>query len=67
MNTYVAEPLNAESVKGIIVIIPDAFGWEFPNGRLLADRYAEKGSYKVYLPDFMDGKFWSQCCDPIIC
>jgi len=53
--TYVAEPGVGKPVKGIVVIAPDAFGWEFLNNRILADHYAEKGSYLVYLPDFMDG------------
>ncbi|KAI9931048.1 hypothetical protein ASPWEDRAFT_34416 [Aspergillus wentii DTO 134E9] len=55
LNVYVAEPASATGVRGIIVIIPDAFGWEFVNCRLLADRFAEKGRYRVYLPDFMGG------------
>lgn len=58
LDTYVAEPAGgAEAVRGIVVIIPDAFGWDFVNNRLLADNYAEKGNYRVYLPDFMKGMF----------
>ena len=38
-----------------MVIIPDLFGWKLNNSRVLADRYAERGGYTVYLPDFMDG------------
>ena len=60
--TYVARPPQGSAVsRGIIVIIPDAFGWKFGNNRLLADSYAEKGGYTVYLPDFMDGKVWTRC------
>ncbi|KAI5457483.1 dienelactone hydrolase [Mariannaea sp. PMI_226] len=55
LDTYVVEPTREGQVKGIIVIIPDAFGWEFNNNRLLADHYADKSDYKVYLPDFMNG------------
>lgn len=55
-DTYVSEPPNGTTPKGIIVVIPDAFGWAFPNNRILADTYAEKGGFKVYLPDFMNGK-----------
>ncbi|KAL1855407.1 hypothetical protein Plec18167_005909 [Paecilomyces lecythidis] len=55
LDVYVSEPEEGKPVKGIIIIIPDAFGWEFPNNRFLADHYAEKGSYKVYLPEFMNG------------
>ena len=52
-DTYVARPAGA--AKGIIVMIPDAFGWEFKNNQILADEYAAKGGYKVYLPEFMEG------------
>jgi hypothetical protein len=31
------------------------FGWVFVNNKLLADHYADKGDYRVYLPDFMAG------------
>lgn len=62
LETYVAEPsIPADQVKGIIVIIPDAFGWEFVNNRILADHYADMGRFRVYLPDFMNGTihfFW---------
>lgn len=59
LDTYVVEPTDGRPVKGIIVVIPDALGWEFVNTRLIADTYASKGNYKVYLPDFMDGKWRS--------
>lgn len=39
-------------------MIPDAFGWDFVNNRLLCDQYAEKG-FLVYLPDFMGGELAS--------
>ncbi|KAL4946649.1 hypothetical protein BDV06DRAFT_218117 [Aspergillus oleicola] len=56
LETYVSEPdVPANEVKGIVVIIPDAFGWEFVNNRLLADHYADLGGFRVYLPDFMKG------------
>lgn len=50
--TYVASPVGTP--KGILVFIPDAFGWQFLNNQLLADNYAKAG-FLVYLPDFMDG------------
>jgi dienelactone hydrolase len=53
--TYIASPDGSASPKGIVVIVPDAFGWKFVNNRLLADQYASRGQFKVYLPDFMDG------------
>lgn len=46
-------------MKGIVVIIPDAFGWEFVNNRLMVDEYARKGDFTVFLPDFMNGKHFS--------
>lgn len=52
--TYVAQPDLSSQVKGIVVIVPDAFGWEFVNNRILADTYAQAG-FRVYLPDFMVG------------
>lgn len=55
LNTYVTEPPSGVAPKGIVVIIPDVFGWTLVNSRVLADRYAERGGYTVYLPDFMDG------------
>ncbi|KAL4796760.1 hypothetical protein BDV19DRAFT_387953 [Aspergillus venezuelensis] len=57
LDTYVSEPEDVakDEVKVIVVIIPDAFGWEFVNNRLLADHYADMGKFRVYLPDFMHG------------
>ena len=52
---YIAEPEDGKKPAGIIVIISVAFGWEFVNNRILADHYAARGNFKVYLPDFMDG------------
>ncbi|CAJ0549945.1 Ff.00g065400.m01.CDS01 [Fusarium sp. VM40] len=54
--TYVATPLDDVPIKGIVVIVPGAYGWEFVNNRLLADHYASRGHFLVYLPDFMDGR-----------
>lgn len=51
LDCYIAE---GPSSKGIIVIIPDAFGWTLPNNRILADEYAKRG-FTVYLPEVMDG------------
>lgn len=61
LDTYVSEPTGGRAVKGIIVMIPDAFGWDFVNARLLADRYAAKSDFKVYLPDFMRGQSRPGC------
>lgn len=56
LRTYITRPPASVEPKGVIVIIPDAFGWELVNSRILADNYAQKGQFIVYLPDFMDGK-----------
>ncbi|KAJ5607073.1 hypothetical protein N7537_003692 [Penicillium hordei] len=55
LKAYTTKPSNGEAHRGIIIIVPDAFGWEFVNNRILADNYADKGKYLVYLPDFMNG------------
>jgi dienelactone hydrolase len=52
--TYVAEPEENATPKGIIVFITDAFGWDFVNNRVLCDHYA-KGEFLVYCPDLMNG------------
>ena len=54
LNAYIAKPEGTP--KGVVVFIPDLFGWELSNSRLLADTYAKKGGFLVYLPDFMAGK-----------
>jgi len=62
LRTYIAEPpSNKDKTPGIIVIIPDIFGWELVNSRLLADDYAEKSGKTVYLPDFMFGPSCHVC------
>jgi hypothetical protein len=55
-DTYVAEPKDGVKVIGTIVMVSDAFGWEFVNSRILADHYASRTNCRVLLPDFMDGK-----------
>ena len=57
LDTYVAEPKGGvNAAEGIVVILPDVFGWQFLNNRVLADDYASKGNFLVLLPDFMDGE-----------
>ncbi|KAK4446317.1 protein AIM2 [Podospora aff. communis PSN243] len=53
--TYVSTPSADVQPLGTIVIIPDAFGWTFPNTRSLADSYARRVPCTVLLPDFMNG------------
>ena len=55
--TYIAEPPEGKQPKGIIGVVPDAFGLPFVNNQILADHYSAMGQYLVYLPDFMDGKW----------
>lgn len=54
LDVYIAEPSGKP--KGIVVILPDIFGWTLANTRILADSFAKKGDFLVLLPDFMDGK-----------
>ena len=58
---YISDPPNNATPKGAIVFIPDAFGWELPNSRVLADVYAKRLGCKVLLPEVMDGNHldWS--------
>ncbi|KAL8847835.1 MAG: hypothetical protein Q9221_007137 [Calogaya cf. arnoldii] len=53
--SYITEPSSGAPPKGLVVMIPDAFGWETPNNRLLCDTYAERAGVLVYLPEFQDG------------
>jgi hypothetical protein len=55
IQTYVTKPSDGTPPKALIILISDAFGWSIPNSRLLADGYAEKGGFMVYVPDFMNG------------
>jgi hypothetical protein len=54
--TYVSRPPEGREIKGVVMFIPDMFGWAFVNNRLLSDAYAEKGGFVVYLPDLMGGE-----------
>jgi dienelactone hydrolase len=53
--TYVTKPEGDQPPKGIVVIIPDALGWELLNTRALADAYARRIPALVLVPEFMDG------------
>jgi dienelactone hydrolase len=59
IRTYVAEPEAGRTPTGIIVIITDAFGWDFVNNRVLSDHYC-KGGFLVYCPDLMEGLFFTR-------
>ncbi|KAF9892651.1 hypothetical protein FE257_001053 [Aspergillus nanangensis] len=64
VKTYVAKPKAGVTPKGIIVLITDAFGWDFVNNRVLSDHYAESG-FLVYCPDFMNGRSMAPAVLPI--
>lgn len=53
LNAYVTEPADGRQIDGVVVIVSDAFGWEFAQTRLLADHYADKGGYRVLVPDYL--------------
>src|SRR5690242_15301178 len=53
--TYVTTPDNGAESRGIVVILPDAFGWKLNNTRALADAYARRVPCTVYVPDFHVG------------
>jgi hypothetical protein len=59
LDVYVTGPSFKEA-RGIVVIIPDAFGWKFPNTRIWADEVARKGEWRLLLPEFMNGEFKMQ-------
>lgn len=54
-DVYVSEPGEGTEIKGFLIFIPDAFGWKFGNNRLLCDNFASKSSYRVLMPEFMNG------------
>ena len=55
LDCYVADAPSGAQSKGVVVIIPDAFGIALPNNRILADAYAKQTNCTVFLPDFMGG------------
>ncbi|KAL2919160.1 hypothetical protein HK105_201435 [Polyrhizophydium stewartii] len=54
LDTYLATSEAGETDKAV-VLIHDVFGWGIPNPRLIADRIAKDGGYRVYVPDFFNG------------
>ncbi|KAK1654214.1 hypothetical protein BDP81DRAFT_79585 [Colletotrichum phormii] len=54
--TYVARPEPGRGEPaGVVVILPDAMGWELRNTRALADAYANRIPAVVLLPELMNG------------
>ena len=58
--TYVTTPEDGVKPKGLVVFIADSFGYTLPNNQVLADQYARKGGFLVYVPDFMGGELYQQ-------
>ncbi|KAI9784644.1 MAG: hypothetical protein M1839_001866 [Geoglossum umbratile] len=48
--TYIAEPPDGTAPKGLVVILPDVFGWEFTNTRVLADVFLSLRAYSYIIP-----------------
>ncbi|KAF9880937.1 dienelactone hydrolase [Colletotrichum karsti] len=53
--TYVARPEEGREPAGVVVVIPDVFGWKLRNTRALADAYAKRIPAVVLLPEVMNG------------
>ncbi|CAL1702668.1 unnamed protein product [Somion occarium] len=54
IRSYIATPHGEYSKDKVIVFIPDVFGIDMDNGKLLADAFAHDG-YKVVAPDLFNG------------
>ncbi|KAH6692288.1 dienelactone hydrolase family protein [Plectosphaerella plurivora] len=48
--------VTGNGLKAAVLVIPDLFGWNFPNIRLLADHYAAEANVTVFVPDFFAGE-----------
>ncbi len=55
MNVYLAEP--AQPTTKVLILATDVFGWKLSNIRVIADRYAADGGYKVLIPEILIGSF----------
>lgn len=53
IRTYIASP--TASTKSTIIFITDAFGFNLPNSKLLADYYAVQTGTRVLVPDIIPG------------
>ncbi|KAK2792686.1 hypothetical protein FQN51_001605 [Onygenales sp. PD_10] len=51
--------ITGDNPDRAVLHIHDAFGWTFPNARLLADHYAREANATVYVPDFFGGEVLS--------
>ncbi|OLN85924.1 Protein AIM2-like protein 3 [Colletotrichum chlorophyti] len=53
--TYVTHPEPGREPLGVVVVMPDMFGWKLHNTRALADAYARRIPAVVLLPELMNG------------
>ncbi|THH18711.1 hypothetical protein EW146_g2328 [Bondarzewia mesenterica] len=54
IKTYVAKPTVDYPKDKALLFLPDVFGFELENNRLLVDDFAKNG-FQVYFPDLFDG------------
>ncbi|KAF2009055.1 alpha/beta-hydrolase [Aaosphaeria arxii CBS 175.79] len=55
LKCYIATPPNPSPSTSTILFLPDAFGYEFINNRILADAYAAQTGFRVLIPDVIPG------------
>ena len=48
--------ITGDNRDAAIILIPDLFGWEFPNVRLLADHIAREAGATAFVPDLFGGE-----------
>ncbi|TPX59942.1 hypothetical protein PhCBS80983_g02124 [Powellomyces hirtus] len=54
VQVYSSLPKEASGKRKAVLILSDVFGWEMPNTRLIADKFADSG-FHAFLPDFFYG------------
>jgi len=54
VDTYIAVPECNYPKETALLYLPDAFGMQFVNAKLLADGFARNG-FATYLPDYLNG------------
>jgi len=53
--TYIATPTSAADSQSTILFVTDAFGIDFSNNKILADKYAAGTGFRVLIPDLIPG------------
>ncbi|KAK4699167.1 hypothetical protein P7C70_g7099, partial [Phenoliferia sp. Uapishka_3] len=54
VTTYVSLPTDEFDKSTAVLFLPDVFGLELPNAKLLADSFAANG-FATYIPDYFNG------------